>query len=414
MTRKSRVKTMSLAGALAAALVLPGTFEAADTMPPPPAKLDISLIKESKAAIQRGVNFLTDKQDKDGAWEKSPAITALALMAIAKSNAEATPLIRDEAIKKGREFILKFVQPDGSIYPKGQQDQYPNYNTAICLCALATLNKPEDVEVMRKARTFLINTQVNENFSVDDKPAPVKKDDPSFGGIGYGSAGPGKPDLSNTQWALEALYMTDFLDSDLKTQNKDDKKKADIAWENAVTFLSRCQNVPESNDQAWVVKDKNDPNYGGFVYKTDESKAGKDEQAQTLRTYGSMTYAGLKSMIYAKIPKDDPRIKAAAEWAGKNYTLDENPGMKAEGHYYYLHTFAKAMAIVGEDTLKTADGSVKFWRADLLKKLLNLQKQNGEWFNDKAGRWWESNPTLVTSYSLMAMELALGTELQSK
>ena len=409
--RKSIVKAMSIATTVAAALVLPAQQQAPATSPAP--KLDVSLVKESKAAIQRAVNYLTDQQAKDGSWLKSPPVTGLAIMALAKSNAQANAAIREDAIKKGREFILKHVQPSGAIYPKEEKDQYPNYSTAICLCALATLNKPEDETVMRNARKYLMTSQVNENFTVDGKPAPVNKDNPNFGGIGYGKEGPGNPDLSNTQWALEALYMTDFLDSDTKAAGKDDKKKADMAWENAVIFLSRCQNVPESNDQTWVVKDKNDPNYGGFVYKTDDSKAGKDDKNQTLRSYGSMTYAGLKSMLYAKLGKDDPRIKAAIEWASKNYTLDENPGMKAQGHYYYIHTFTKALAVLGEDTLTTADGKKQFWRADVIRKLLSLQRQNGEWFNEE-GRWMESIPALTTTYALMAMELALGPELYSK
>ena len=50
-----------------------------------------------------------------------------------------------------------------------------------------------------------------------------------------------------------------------------------------------------------------------------------------LRSYGSMTYAGLKSMIYAGLSHDDPRVKAAWEWIGRNFTVDENPGMAASG-----------------------------------------------------------------------------------
>ena len=68
-----------------------------------------------------------------------------------------------------------------------------------------------------------------------------------------------------------------------------------------------------------------------------------------------MTYAGLKSMIYAGLTKDDPRVKAAMEWIGKNWTLDENPGMQyadpsdpasaQSGLYYYYHTLARALRL---------------------------------------------------------------------
>jgi squalene-hopene/tetraprenyl-beta-curcumene cyclase len=311
-----------------------------------------------------------------------------------KDNAEA----RAAAVERGRKYILGFVQEDGSIWMKGREQEYPNYTTAIALATLATLNREEDIPVMRKARKYLQGSQV---------------DDPSsdaFGGIGYGKSGPGKPDLSNTQWALEALYMTDYLDEEPMAEKPEDAQRSELAWRNAVQFLSKLQHVPETNDMQWVVKDKNDPNYGGFVYKPDESKA--SAEGETLRSYGSMTYAGLKSMIYARLDKkDDPRVKAAVEWASKNYTLDENPGMDAQGHYYYLNTFAKAHAVLGEETLKLADGREVQWRTDVVKKMLALQKSEGEWFNERHARWWESNPELVTAYALLTLEVALGPRL---
>ena len=61
-----------------------------------------------------------------------------------------------------------------------------------------------------------------------------------------------------------------------------------------------------------------------------------------------MTYAGLKSMIYAGVGPDDPRVKAAVKWLASSTTaLDENPGMGTAGLYYYYQTFAKALAAMG-------------------------------------------------------------------
>ena len=40
-----------------------------------------------------------------------------------------------------------------------------------------------------------------------------------------------------------------------------------------------------------------------------------------------MTYAGIKSMIYCGVDKDDPRVKKAYEWIKKNYSVEKNPGM---------------------------------------------------------------------------------------
>ena len=73
-----------------------------------------------------------------------------------------------------------------------------------------------------------------------------------------------------------------------------------------------------------------------------------------------MTYAGVKSMIYCGVGKDDPRMKKALEWIGKNYTLDANPGMPQQtaqrGLYYYYHTLAKTLDVLGEDDVRGRQG----------------------------------------------------------
>ncbi|MCK5844790.1 MAG: terpene cyclase/mutase family protein, partial [Victivallales bacterium] len=356
--------------------------------------------REAYSSVQRGVNYLTDDQEEDGSWMHHPAVTALCAIALHNSGTMENKEVREAAVEKARKFILKFVQKDGSIWMAGQEREYPNYTTACALCALAVINNQADIKVMRAARKYLLGSQVTD---------PKSK---SFGGIGYGKSGPGHPDLSNTQWALEALYLTDYLDREPNAKSPKDAKKSDLAWKNAVKFLSSLQNVPESNDAVWVVKDKKDPNYGSFIYKSNDSKAGYDpKNKQTLRGYGSMTYAGLKSMIYARLTKDDPRVKAAVDWGSKHYTLSENPGMGPQGWYYYIQAFAKAYAVLGGEFVMTPDGKKHFWRIDLLKEMLKLQKGKGEWYNEKHGRWWESVPQLVTAYALMSMEAALGSKI---
>ncbi len=62
-----------------------------------------------------------------------------------------------------------------------------------------------------------------------------------------------------------------------------------------------------------------------------------------LRSYASMTYAGLKSMIFAGLTPDDPRVEAALTFIRKNYSLETNPGMGDAGLFYYYHTFAKSL-----------------------------------------------------------------------
>jgi squalene-hopene/tetraprenyl-beta-curcumene cyclase len=115
-----------------------------------------------------------------------------------------------------------------------------------------------------------------------------------------------------------------------------------------------------------------------------------------------MSYAGLLSMIYAKLTPDDPRVTAVKEWLGRNYTLDENPGMGAQGLYYYYHTMSKTLSAAGVDQLALQEGRNADWRNDLAVKLLTRQRDDGSWVNDN-GRWMESNPVLVTSFTVLAL-----------
>ena len=116
-----------------------------------------------------------------------------------------------------------------------------------------------------------------------------------------------------------------------------------------------------------------------------------------------MTYAGLKSMIYAGVKKDDKRVKAAVKWLQQNYDLKSNPGLEAAGLYYYYHTFAKSLDAFGEAVFVDDKGNEHDWRKELIAEIRSRQKPNGAWVNSANERWMEGNPELVTSYALLAL-----------
>jgi beta-lactamase regulating signal transducer with metallopeptidase domain len=124
-----------------------------------------------------------------------------------------------------------------------------------------------------------------------------------------------------------------------------------------------------------------------------------------LETYGSMSYAGLKSMVYAGLSKDDSRVRRSAEWIRGNWTLENNPGVGTpEGLFYYYHLMAKALRARGEDQLVDARGKTHDWRAELSDQLSGLQRADGSWVNSASGRWLEDKPELVTAYAVLALQ----------
>ncbi len=118
-----------------------------------------------------------------------------------------------------------------------------------------------------------------------------------------------------------------------------------------------------------------------------------------------MTYSGLKSMIYAGLKQDDPRVKAAIGYIKDHYTLDENPGQGQRGLYYYYQTFAKAMALLGQPIFVDSKGREHDWRAELAAALAKRQESNGGWVN-RDDRFMEGDPNIVTSYGLLALAAA--------
>lgn len=376
-----------LVSAVLAASVLCGGMAswAADAVIVVPRRGDPSLKNEVAAAVQKGLKWLQKKQNADGSWSQAevPALSALALTAFMGAPSGSYRNEKPEFIQKGYVYLLRNVQPDGGIYFVSKDLPFlENYNTSIAMMALLVARDAAYEPVIRKARNYLVGLQ-------------------NKGGVGYNKTG--NSDMSNTLMALEALHYSKYLVRDVDPKAEGVK---DLDWKAAREFIQSCQNLTEYNKLAWASDDSQ--NKGGFAYSTYESKAGEVKLPSgktALRSYGSMSYAGLLSYIYADMPKDDPRVKAVLAWLRDNYTLEENPGMGQEGLYYYFHTMAKGLSLAGIDTLTLKDGRTVNWRKELAVKLMSLQDgEQGFWQNPN-GRWNEKDPVLATSYAVIVLEI---------
>ena len=366
-----RSVTRWMTGIVPACVVLAAcAFASAQTAP-------ADLQTKAREAIDAGLKFLQTRMQPNGQWPGDPGVSATCALAVVKSGRNyanaADPLVR-----KPVEYLLTLRKSDGGIY----EGALSNYQTSITLQVLIATKDPKYAEDIRKARAHLLGTQLDEKKG-------FKSSDVDYGSSSYGDKPKG--DLSNTQMWASALHAAE--EAGLPKDSE--------AWKKMTAFVSRCQNRSESNDQAkWAGND------GGYVYAPGESKAGEvtlPDGRKGLRSYASMTYAGLMSMIYADVKKDDDRVKAAYGWVRRNYTLEENPGLGQQGLFYCYHTMAKALRAVGEPTLVDDQGVAHDWRADLIRKLLSLQNPDGSWVNRNM-RWWENDPILVTGYALLTLE----------
>lgn len=325
------------------------------------------------ASLEKATAFLKANQQPDGTWEKHPGITALVAAALLNQPGGK----RDEMLKitgRALDHLKSLQKPDGGMYEK----DLPYYITAVSIMALHAGGRPGDKDHILKARDYIVANMIDESEG-------AKADDIMYGGMGYGSAPrpDRRTDIISTEYALRALR-----DASLPADN--------AAWDKALLFLQRTQNLSETNDQKYAANDGGFMYYPGFSYH---------EQGGT-RSYGSVSYAGLLSYTYANLKKDDARVKGALKWIRDNYTVDENPGLGQKTVYYYYMVFAKALQAVGEDVIVDAKGRRHNWREDLGRKLLAVQYPEGYWVN--TDKWeWQDNKVLVTAFTMSAIEAIL-------
>ncbi len=363
----------------------------ADPAIPPDRTPDISLRHEVQHAIDRGLTWLLARQDAAGWWSTAdhPAVTALVVSGFLGEPTERYRTNPPLALTKAIAYLAGSAQPDGGLH----RGSLANYNTAITATALALANQPAHSDLLRRARAYLIRSQ-------NDFGEPGRVDTPLDGGVGYGDKNQ-HADLNNTLMALEALRATEHL-----TRDRVPGTTPDLDWAAAIQFIQNCQNLPSHNRQPWVSEAASDR--GGFVYYPGYSMAGGVTNAATgrvaLRSYGSISYAGLLSYVHAQLERDDPRVAGVMDWLRAHYTLDENPGLGQQGLYYYLHLLTKALHAHGVDTLELKGGRQVLWRREVALRFLNLQQADGSWVNTE-NRWWEKDPHLVTAYAVLALDL---------
>jgi squalene-hopene/tetraprenyl-beta-curcumene cyclase len=329
--------------------------------------------EQLKEILERAADYLKSHQGADGSFSPKiagPGVTAIVAAGMLRCGFR----VDDPVVRRCLAYLEKNVKKDGGIYDKG----LANYTTSVAVMALQEANQDGKYDtIIKNATTYLKKLQYN-----------VEETDVKFGGVGYDDKS--RPDMSNTQYYIDALIAAGVPNDD-------------PALQRALKFVSRCQNLPgETNDQAFAKKTTADDK-GGLVYVPDPDDKRHKTPDGGLRSLGAMTYGGLKSFLYAGVSKDDPRVKGAVDWIRRHYTLDENPGMGQAGLFYYYHTFGKAMAALGEDRFEDAKGVKHDWRRELFETLKKRQQENGSFLNKGERQFGEADPNLATAFALLAL-----------
>lgn len=349
-------------------------------------------------AAARGVEWLLEQQQADGAWRSAkyaqlqagPGTTALAVATLTEvTTDEPAAAARQaeirQAIRNGLSFLTSNLAPAGYVRSPDDASEYPTYVTALTLLALERrpLSEREPyADAMRRMRAYLTAAQVS-------APLPNKLATASdVGGWGLVGGEPNDPssfrtaNVSTTRMALEAL-ATVAADHPETMQR-------------GLRFLIQRQNAD-----------------GGLAFLSDPldqlNKAGAidpkhDGEPFTARSYGTTTVDGLLAMRAAGVASNDPRIVAAVEWLNAHPQIDAAPGFPSDEvsvaasqglFYYYATSLAKAMEAFPEAPFASR-------ASELAAEVVARQRPDGSWANT-IPTMREDDPLTATCFALEAL-----------
>lgn len=329
-----------------------------------------------KGACDRAGNWLVDRHNlADGTFGKSksarmPGVVALVVTALCdhpRAYRESDGPYMSRPVK----YLLSCQQDNGAILVK--EFGHDTYHTALAALALKATGNPAHKGALERAKSYLLKCQAQD------------------GGFTYGEGFRGGGDLSNSWFALLGLQAAGG--------------KQDLGLQKSVLdFLRRCQDNAETNPDLAVKKGESS---GGFYYKPGQSEMGTlktRDGVEFPKPYGSMTAAGLESLVLCGLAREAPEFQAGLRWCKKNYSAQENPGAGAQGYFFYAWAFARCMSAAGLKDLDTSDGKKVRWAEELAAQLMARQDQAGCFVNTEA-RWMEDEPVLCTAYALEALNL---------
>ncbi len=354
-------------------------------------------------------DWIVKMQEADGSWKAGPkgkeqtslAYSGLVLAALAGSPADIRERYKD-AIAKAAALLASKQNSDGSFGDGPNGAFLKTYITGIAMMALGATDRDKYKDHLGNARGYLKANQLKEGVD--------------RGGLGYGDQEPKPEGVKQMEANLSTLG---FGAEGMKAAGL---PKDDEFWKLCIEYVKKCQNNSETNtDKEFIARLKTKGlsvgDDGGLYYTANpaDAKAGtvKLGDKEVIASYGSMTYDGIKTYLYAGLAKDSKEVKSAMDWVRKNYTVDLHPGFptdekkrtELQGVYYYYLMMTRALDAYGERPLKGLDGKDHDWVKDVGEKLLAMRKE-GKWVNENP-RWWEGDPLLVTIYVLNTMDILL-------
>ncbi|WP_372368073.1 prenyltransferase/squalene oxidase repeat-containing protein [Candidatus Uabimicrobium sp. HlEnr_7] len=355
--------------------------------------------KKINASIEKGIQFILKKQNRDGFWEGSHSDnypmgkTALIVYTLIKSGVSP----EKETIKKAFKYLNKL--PFRKVYSVSLYIMAVEAKFGALGKKLST--KKQKLLKKRNFHPFRALASSKEQRRMV-KAAKFLSTSTSNGLWGYPD---GTGDLSNTQYALLGLFATERLGLPvdkkiyykvvrhfIKVQEKDGPQikrpfivpaadqPIDWQWrqklEKDIAKLKNKNSInklyPRSSTTVVSMKAR------GWKYRENHGKVS-----------GSMTTAGVACMVISKaylekwrsskwkklLPKINESIRDGCAWIAHNFEINKNPN---GGHlYYYLYGLERAGILSGVKNFASHN-----WYLEGARKMLKDQKKDGRFKNE--------------------------------
>lgn len=353
--------------------------------------------------------YLTGRQQPDGSWrsgvhgsfQNGIGLTPHVLTAQYFLAGEHPPA--GESVRHGIAFLLSLTDADGQLHSDHRWLTFPVYSSAEIAWMLHMTDRVRHERVQQAWLARLRSYQLGPENG-------WRAEDPEFGGWGYSPAIPKRPpdgsmrppmldsNLSATLFAVGALRIA-RVPAD------------DPVWQQALTFIDRCQNYPDDPAQ----RDTSFDDGGMFFMPADAARnkpgpAGDDRHGQPRYwSYGSMTADGVRAMLACGRPIEHPRVVAAREWLIEHFDATQNPGrfnpdrefLREGTYYYWCWSAAHAMQRLGASQVQTP-ADPRHWAEWLAETLIERQQADGSWKNGSSAVK-EDDPLVATPFAASAL-----------
>jgi len=361
-----------------------------------PALLLAAAPAAAEGAAARAAAWLWQQQGADGGWHSETygllrsgqALTPFVLHALLESGRPAPP----GAVAKALDFLRANLDDRGVL---GVADpdvlEYPNYATAYALLCFVRENDPRDRARIALMRAHLAGQQYREANGFEP-------DALAYGGWGFGGEYPrghaGHMDLAHTRRVLQALRAAGVADERL--------------YARARSFLMLLQRHPKAGrpqpEVRLPVEGAGDAFDGGFyltpvVFGANKGLGFRARDGRAYyRSYATATCDGLLALLAAGVPRDDPRVRAAAGWLERHARVDVPEGIPDDQptpwreavRFYHLAVRAEACRALDRP-------------GDAIARVLAKEQRDDGSFASGSALMKEDDPLVATALALVAL-----------